>query len=128
MSSYTIDHKFGSRYAPTKTAGELKYCNSFGRFNKTIIPLAFVRYEIVIAISHPSRAHGIIVKFARSVMLLLNVQETLLLILVINYKRIMLKNVQDRQDRKETVVCLILFSSRLDSLILHARGFKLYTV
>ncbi len=33
MSSYTIDHKYGSRYASTKTAGELKYCNSLGVFN-----------------------------------------------------------------------------------------------
>ncbi len=49
MSSYTIDHKYGSRYASTKTAGELKYCNSLGLFNKTIIPLALVGYEIVIA-------------------------------------------------------------------------------
>ena len=26
------NHKYCSRYASTKTAGELKYCNSFGRF------------------------------------------------------------------------------------------------
>ena len=32
-----------------RTAGELKYCNSFGAFNKTIIPLAFIGYMIVIA-------------------------------------------------------------------------------
>ncbi len=49
MSSYTIDHKYGSRYASTKTAWELKYCNSLGVFNKTIISLALVGYEIVIA-------------------------------------------------------------------------------
>ncbi len=49
MSSYTIDHKYGSQKASTKTAGELKYCNSLGVFNKTIIPLALVEYEIVIA-------------------------------------------------------------------------------
>ena len=49
MNSYTIDRKCRSRYSSTKTAGELKYCNSFGRFNKTIIPLALVGYEIVIA-------------------------------------------------------------------------------
>ena len=49
MNLYTIVHKHRSRYGSTKTAGELKYCNSFGRFNKTIIPLALVGYEIVIA-------------------------------------------------------------------------------
>ncbi len=47
MSLYTIDH--GSRYTSTKTAGKLKYCNSLGVFNKTIIPLALAGYEIVIA-------------------------------------------------------------------------------
>ncbi len=51
MSSYTIHHKYGSRNAWTKTDGELKYCNSLGVLNKTIIPLALVGYEIVIAIS-----------------------------------------------------------------------------
>ncbi len=49
MSSYTIDHKCGSRYASTKTAWELKNCNSLGVFNKTIIPLTLVEYEIVIS-------------------------------------------------------------------------------
>ncbi len=49
MSSYTTHHKYGSRYASTKTAGELKYCNSLDVFNKTIIPLTLVGYEIVIA-------------------------------------------------------------------------------
>ena len=49
MSSYTIDHKYRGRYASTKTGGELKYCNFLGVFNKTIIPLALVGYEIVIA-------------------------------------------------------------------------------
>ena len=43
MSSYAIDHKYRSRYASTKTAGDLEYCNSF------FIPLALVGYEIVIA-------------------------------------------------------------------------------
>ncbi len=44
MSSYTIDHKYDSRYASTKTAGKLKYCNFLGVFNNTIIiiPLALV--------------------------------------------------------------------------------------
>ncbi len=51
MSSYTIDHKYGSRYASTKTAGKLKYCNSLGVLNKTIIPLALVGYAIVTASS-----------------------------------------------------------------------------
>ncbi len=49
MSSYTLDHKYSSRYASMKTAGELKYCNSLCVFNKIIIPLALVGYEIVIA-------------------------------------------------------------------------------
>ena len=49
MSSYTIDHKYRSRYASTETGGELKCCNFLGVFNKTIIPLAFVEYQIVIA-------------------------------------------------------------------------------
>ena len=59
MSSYTIDHK----YASTKIAEELKYCNSLGVFNKTIIPLALVGYEIVIANSYPTRARGLTVKY-----------------------------------------------------------------
>ncbi len=42
-------------------AGELKYCNSVGFFNKTIILLALVGYEIVIANSYPTCACGIIV-------------------------------------------------------------------
>ncbi len=49
MNSYTIDYKYGSRYASTKTGWELKYRNSLDVFNKTIIPLALVGYEIVIA-------------------------------------------------------------------------------
>ena len=60
MSSYTMDHQYGS----AKTAWGLKYCNSLG----------FIGYEIVLAnsvlrallaistISNPTRAHGIIVK------------------------------------------------------------------
>ena len=34
-----------------------------GRFNKTIIPLALVGYEIIIANSYPTRTRGIIVKY-----------------------------------------------------------------
>ena len=49
-------------YASAKTAGELKCCNSLSVFNKTIIPLALVGFEIVVANSHPACAHGIIVK------------------------------------------------------------------
>ena len=49
MSSYTINHKYRSRYTSRKTAGELKYFNSSGCFNKTVIPLTLVGYEIVIA-------------------------------------------------------------------------------
>ncbi len=51
MSSYTIDHKYGSRYASTKTAGEL---NSLGVTQHflvvylTTIPLSLVGYEILI--------------------------------------------------------------------------------
>ncbi len=63
MSSYTIVHKFGSRYASTKIAGELKYGNSLGVLNKTIIPLTLVGYDIVIANSYPTRARKIIVKY-----------------------------------------------------------------
>ena len=48
MSSCTIDCKYRSRYASTKLAGELKYCSFLGDFNKTIIPLVLVGYEIVI--------------------------------------------------------------------------------
>ncbi len=56
MSSYTTDHKYGGGYASIKTAGKLKYCNSLCVFNKTIIPLALIGYEIVI-----TSASGIIV-------------------------------------------------------------------
>ena len=34
-----------------------------GVFNKTIIPLALVGYEMIIANSYPKRARGIILKF-----------------------------------------------------------------
>ncbi len=70
MSSYIIVHKYGSQNASTKTAGELKYCNSLGVFNKTIIPLALVGYETrcyaphwLSTLSYPTRARGIIVKY-----------------------------------------------------------------
>ena len=56
-----------------RTAEELKYCNSMGAFNKTIIPLALVGYEIAKAnsyaprwlstISYPTRTRGIILKY-----------------------------------------------------------------
>ena len=36
-------------YTSARTAGELKYCNYLGVFNKTIISLVLVGYEIVIA-------------------------------------------------------------------------------
>ena len=36
-------------YASVRTAAEFKYCNSLGVFDKKIIPLALVGYEIVIA-------------------------------------------------------------------------------
>ena len=63
-------------YTCARTAGELKYCNSLGVFNKTIIPLALVGYEIVIAnsalcasllstIAYPMHVHGIILKYTR---------------------------------------------------------------
>ena len=57
MSSYTIDHKYPSRHASTKIVALL------GVVNKTIIPLALVGYEIVIANSYPTCARGIIVKY-----------------------------------------------------------------
>ena len=68
MSSCTIDHKYRSRCASTKTAGELKYYSSLG---ERIIPLALVGYDIVIAnlalraslaISYPTRTRGIIIE------------------------------------------------------------------
>ena len=34
-----------------------------GVFNKTIIPLALVGYEMIIAISYPTRTRGIIVNY-----------------------------------------------------------------
>ncbi len=49
MSSYSMNHKYGSRYASTIIAEKLKYSISLGVFNKTITPLALVGYEIVIA-------------------------------------------------------------------------------
>ena len=36
-------------YASERTAAEFKYCNSLGVFDKKIISLALVGYEIVIA-------------------------------------------------------------------------------
>ena len=51
MSSYTIHYKFRSLYASTKTAGHGRsnIAILLGVFNKTIVPLALVGYEIVIA-------------------------------------------------------------------------------
>ena len=49
MSSYTIDQKYRSRYASTKTATELNIAILLDVFNKTIIPLALAGYGIVIA-------------------------------------------------------------------------------
>ena len=46
MSSYTIDHKYGSRYA---SSGSSNIVILLTVLNKTIIPLVLVRYEIVIA-------------------------------------------------------------------------------
>ena len=51
MSSYSIDHKYRSRYASTKTAGSLNIAILLGVFNKTIIPLALVGYEIALRAS-----------------------------------------------------------------------------
>ena len=46
MSSHTMDHEYGR--ARARAAGELEYMQFFSRvFNKTIIPLALVGYEIV---------------------------------------------------------------------------------
>ncbi len=50
MSSYTIALKYGSQYASTKTARGAQILQfPLGVFNKTIIALALVGYEIVIA-------------------------------------------------------------------------------
>ena len=48
MSSYTIDHKYCSQYASSKTAGGSNIAILWGVFNKTI-QRVLVRYEIVIA-------------------------------------------------------------------------------
>ena len=49
MSSYTIDHKYCGRCVSTKTAGSSNIAILLGILNKTIIPLALVGYEIIIA-------------------------------------------------------------------------------
>ena len=64
MSSYCILYhgpEIWLAYTSARIAGELKYCNSLDVFNKTIIPLVLVGYEIVIANLYPVRAGGIIV-------------------------------------------------------------------
>ena len=48
MRSYAIHHKSVACSHQGKQR-ELKYCNSWVVFNQTIIPLALVGYEIVIA-------------------------------------------------------------------------------
>ena len=48
MSSYTTDHKYRSQYALTKTARSSNIAILLDAFNKTIIPLVLVEYEIVI--------------------------------------------------------------------------------
>ena len=45
MSSYTIDHKFRSRYVSTKTAGELKYCNSVHAHSNLLVFIYCSRHE-----------------------------------------------------------------------------------
>ena len=41
-----------------------------GDFNKTIIPLALVRYEMIIANSYPTRTRGIIVNYIFGIQLI----------------------------------------------------------
>ena len=60
MSSYTIDHKYRSRYASTKTAGSSNIAILLGVLNKTIIPLALVGYENIIASVRASRLVGFV--------------------------------------------------------------------
>ncbi len=90
MRSYTIDHKCGSRYASTKTAGDLEYCNSSDVFNKTIISLALVELDMISlkpslcyaprwlsTTSYPTRARGIIVKYPTSHLYFLGIHTSL---------------------------------------------------
>ncbi len=63
MSSYTIDTKMVADTRPQKQLERSNIAKNLGVFNKTIIPLVLVGYDIVIAISYPTRAREIIVNF-----------------------------------------------------------------
>ena len=69
MSSYTLDHKYGRSMHQQEQQGSSNIAIIIIFFNKTIILLALVGYEIVIAnslaitISYPARACGRIVKY-----------------------------------------------------------------
>ena len=85
MSHYTILYKYGKRTRDFFWAFLLLFQSSFLYFgidfNKTIIPLALVGYEMIIAneaprwlsiISYPTRACGIIVKYFFSAFMQMN--------------------------------------------------------
>ena len=73
MSHYTMLSKYGNytRLLKFKTSWKsVVFTNKVGKssryfegvFNKSIIPLALVGYEMIIADSYPTRIRGIIVK------------------------------------------------------------------
>ena len=55
----------------TNKVGKIRILDILGVFNKTIIPLALVRFDMIIANSYPTRTRGIIVE------ILFNIEQCL---------------------------------------------------
>ena len=62
--------KYGNCTRLLKIKNKLKIGCFVGVFYKTIIPLALVGYEMIIAISYPTRTRGIIVNYKSYIKLL----------------------------------------------------------
>ena len=63
MSHYITLSKYGSCTHLLKIKKKMRIGWFLGVFNKTIILLALVGYEMIIANSYPTRTRGIIVKY-----------------------------------------------------------------
>jgi len=64
MDHYTMLYKYGKRMCVFFLEPFYFFLSIGGFFDKTIIPLALVGYEMIIANSYPMHTHGIIVKYS----------------------------------------------------------------
>ena len=63
MSHYITLSKYGNRTHLLKIEKKMRICWFLGVFNKTIIPLALVGYEMITANPYSTRTRGIIVEY-----------------------------------------------------------------